>query len=229
MSPGRKILLAYVALQAAFAMSLLSGSEIMAVAAFAIALPGSLAMLAVGAGPLSEALGLTFGTVGHGIAVQVSGALLNIAVAATAARGLAFLRSRGFRSWAVVLTGYAGLLTWWITGGTGSWGWVRGGLLVFFVSGVVAGVGGLAGSRWAERWGAVFAAAGLATGGALFLARIVFVVRHGGMDCYDCNGSPVAFLIGWIWEQGAVTVPSGLIMRLWWRERAARSRGAVWP
>jgi hypothetical protein len=27
--------------------------------------------------------------------------------------------------------------------------------------------------------------------------RIAFIIEHGGMDCATCDGSPVAFLIGW--------------------------------
>ena len=30
--------------------------------------------------------------------------------------------------------------------------------------------------------------------------RLQFVVEHGGMDCADCNSSPMAFLIGVVFE-----------------------------
>jgi hypothetical protein len=29
------------------------------------------------------------------------------------------------------------------------------------------------------------------------IRRITFVIEHGGIDCATCDGSPVAFLIGW--------------------------------
>ena len=32
------------------------------------------------------------------------------------------------------------------------------------------------------------------------LRRLFFFAKHGGMDCATCNGSPTAFLIGWVLE-----------------------------
>lgn len=32
------------------------------------------------------------------------------------------------------------------------------------------------------------------------LRRLFFIAKHGGMDCATCNGSPMAFLIGWALE-----------------------------
>jgi hypothetical protein len=51
--------------------------------------------------------------------------------------------------------------------------------------------------RWMA-WGilVVFAAVSLVLV-AQCIRRIAFIIEHGGMDCATCDGSPVAFLIGW--------------------------------
>ena len=40
----------------------------------------------------------------------------------------------------------------------------------------------------------------LAALGAKCLLRIAFVIRHGGMDCHDCQGSPLLFQWHWMLE-----------------------------
>jgi hypothetical protein len=48
------------------------------------------------------------------------------------------------------------------------------------------------------------------------IRRIAFIIEHGGMDCATCDGSPVAFLIGWGVEL-SVLVMALLLTWLAWR------------
>ncbi|MBL8517379.1 MAG: hypothetical protein JNM76_10480 [Betaproteobacteria bacterium] len=41
--------------------------------------------------------------------------------------------------------------------------------------------------------------------------RIAFIAAHGAMDCFDCNGSPMAFLIGWVMET-VLLVPAATLV-----------------
>lgn len=43
------------------------------------------------------------------------------------------------------------------------------------------------------------------------VARIRFILRHGGMDCFDCEGSPLAFLMGMVLEQWAFLPLSAVV------------------
>lgn len=47
-----------------------------------------------------------------------------------------------------------------------------------------------------------------------FARRLLFVIRHGGMDCATCQGSPLAFVIGWGIESLALLLVGWLIHRL---------------
>jgi hypothetical protein len=46
----------------------------------------------------------------------------------------------------------------------------------------------------------------LALGVVLQVSRIEFVIQHGGMDTFE-EGSPMAFLIGWIFETLIIFIP----------------------
>lgn len=54
--------------------------------------------------------------------------------------------------------------------------------------------------------------AGLAV---ISLFRIVFVFRHGGMDCASCEGSPMVFLWHWYMES-AILLPGLVAALLLW-------------
>ena len=45
------------------------------------------------------------------------------------------------------------------------------------------------------------------------VGRVIFIVEHGGMDCPKCNGSPMAFLMGWIME--AILLVTGTLLCIW--------------
>lgn len=54
------------------------------------------------------------------------------------------------------------------------------------------------------------------------VARIAFVLPHGGMDCASCQGSPLVFL--WQWQVELLLLLPGLFLAFWfWRS----SRPAV--
>jgi hypothetical protein len=67
--------------------------------------------------------------------------------------------------------------------------------------------------RWSQ-WVALAAFAPV-IGWLLFLSvrRMAFIVEHGGMDCDTCDGSPMAFLLGWIFE-AAFLIP-GIFVCFW--------------
>lgn len=52
----------------------------------------------------------------------------------------------------------------------------------------------------------------LGLGVLMLLRRIWFVILHGGMDTLDTPGSPMAFLIGLIFEQVFITLPALVIV-----------------
>jgi hypothetical protein len=55
---------------------------------------------------------------------------------------------------------------------------------------------------------------------AKWIARVGFVIRHSGMDCASCQGSPLLFLWGWIID--SLVLAPGLIfvgLLLWGRYR----------
>lgn len=55
-----------------------------------------------------------------------------------------------------------------------------------------------------------------------WLLRIGFVIRHGGMDCASCQGSPLVFLFHWLLES-AVLFPGILsALFLWYAIRSQR-------
>ena len=53
--------------------------------------------------------------------------------------------------------------------------------------------------------------------------RIGFVLREGGMEAADGAGSPMAFLLGVVFEQGFVFVPLTVIACRLWRASQRRS------
>ena len=61
------------------------------------------------------------------------------------------------------------------------------------------------------------------------LQRILFVLEHGGMDCYTCNASPMAFLIGWVLETLALTLLLLIFIPLVKTVRKYRANPAVKP
>ncbi len=62
---------------------------------------------------------------------------------------------------------------------------------------------------------AVFVASQLLAGLWFFWLRVQFIIENGGMEGPDGYGSPLAFLIGWIWEQAITTaVGLGLLLLL---------------
>lgn len=53
------------------------------------------------------------------------------------------------------------------------------------------------------------------------LGRIVFLLRHGGMDCATCQGSPLLFL--WHWHIELLLLAPGLVLAFWfWRSSRVR-------
>ncbi|MFA5590208.1 MAG: hypothetical protein WDA70_05775 [Lysobacteraceae bacterium] len=70
-------------------------------------------------------------------------------------------------------------------------------------------LGALARWRWATRAALSLSALALVVPAFHWIGRVGFVIRHGGMDCADCQGSPNVFLWHWLLES-AVLFP-GLI------------------
>lgn len=86
-------------------------------------------------------------------------------------------------------------------------------LLTFAVLWWVVWIGLLLESSWGWRWAwIVLVPWGLAA--AIFLRRIGFIIVNGGMDSATQPGSPLAFLIGWVFETIVLTAPTTAILTL---------------
>ena len=55
------------------------------------------------------------------------------------------------------------------------------------------------------------------------MRRITFVAREGGMEGADGAGSPMAFVLGMVFEQGLVLIPLTVIAFRLWRANQRRS------
>ena len=55
------------------------------------------------------------------------------------------------------------------------------------------------------------------------IRRIAFVMREGGLDRADGEGSPMAFVLGVVFEQGFVFIPLTLIAWRLWRASAMQT------
>lgn len=69
--------------------------------------------------------------------------------------------------------------------------------------------------RWAARGTLVIFAGVSLVIIAQTLRRMAFIVQHGGMDCATCDGSPVAFLIGWSVELFVLAIALRLSWLAW--------------
>lgn len=54
--------------------------------------------------------------------------------------------------------------------------------------------------------------------------RLGFIIRHGGMDCATCDGSPMAFLVAMVFEMGMMAAVGGSMFMLWRVLRVPSSR-----
>jgi len=77
--------------------------------------------------------------------------------------------------------------------------------------------------------GLVFLTPFVAVLGFQQLQRIFFILEHGGMDCYTCNSSPMAFLIGWVLETLVLTFLLLVFIPLVKAARKHRANPAVKP
>ncbi|MDR1935095.1 MAG: hypothetical protein LBS49_05875 [Candidatus Accumulibacter sp.] len=57
---------------------------------------------------------------------------------------------------------------------------------------------------------------------AVFLFRVGFVLKHGGMDCFTCEGSPLLFLYYWVIES-AILFPGLAAAGLLWHSARVRA------
>lgn len=94
--------------------------------------------------------------------------------------------------------------------------------------GILAALGLCFGYRKALPAALAFAGLFLLEGVCLFIVRVWFIIENGGMDRKDGFGSPVAFMIGWVFEITVITFPSLvltlLLLKIWRMNRCPKQR-----
>jgi hypothetical protein len=91
------------------------------------------------------------------------------------------------------------------------------GMLALWCVALIAVLLKLPGARWMA-----LAAVLPVIGMLLFISslRIAFIWNHGGMDCGTCDGSPLAFLVDWIFE--AALLAPAIFICVWLRRTKRR-------
>ena len=125
----------------------------------------------------------------------------------------------------VAISVYAAIVLYVVGPPVGSFPPLRIALMGLAGIGLTGGLTMLAGRPLGAKLGRAYVYGMLALGAMLLLGRVGYILRHGGMDSAEEPGSPLAFLLGWIFEQVCVTLPSltlALALR-WARPRSSPS------